>query len=517
MVINFHNGIYFLKHKVDEAKLAMKLASQHNFMVIGDQIYTKSLKVAQRLREYFSENLKLKIKYSSTRKKPWSLGLYYNQNNTLDPYQKFAVEFCLTRNNSYLGLEQGLGKTIILSVIINTLLETFHANRVILVVPPFLITNWVRELRKWQTSEWQIFEYRKSKDAHNSYSAFIDAEIIIVADSIIAKEEPQAALILNPLIGMPTTLMVTDEADRFCSLDAQRTIAHTNVGVYVPRKIRASGTPMRGKPRELYTALAADAHNTIDYMDYTEYATKFCNGRYNDYTGRFDDSGVSNKQELIKRLKDYMLIMEAKNHLDLPPLVEQLVIFDASNSRVIKQLDERYLKKYTVEQLLEMNNLGEIQAYRTVVSEEKKKLALEVMEYELPRSDDTFLILGIHLELLKHLHKNLKGFGLITGQTPDKEKYRIEDDLNAGKLRGIIGQIACMVGQNYQKCSRVKFFESSWSWRDNDQAMKRVYRRGQTKKVLVEHYVIANTIEEYVLRKSMQKGKITKSIIKENH
>lgn len=465
-----------------------------------------------RLREYFTDELKLKISNSILRKKLWSHSFYHNKKQTLDKHQVIATQYALDRNNSYLALEQGLGKTIVGSVVVSTLIETFYIEKVLLIVPPRLITNWVDELNLWCSEKQNIFEYRTKQLTAEQNVAFHNADIVIVADSILDD-------VTIPLTRLKFDLVITDEADRFCNYEAQRTLAHETVCAPIKRRIRLSGTPERGSPKDLFTALQNDAHNIIDFIEYFQYTNRYCDAYYNARLGVYNDSGSSNEDDLHEKLKQYMLVMESENHLDLPPLVNEIVTIDKHNNKTIHALEKSILKQYTISELIKADNIGQIATFRKLLALEKLDIVAPMLLEELEHTSRQYLIFGIHREMLEELHQRLSKkhkVGLILGGMTDKNVEKTKHDFKTGKLQHIVANIHTMVGHNLQNGTRVKFIESSWRDRDNAQAVKRAHRRGQNRTVVSQHYVISGSLDEYVLRRTLERKEKINKVIKEN-
>ena len=63
-------------------------------------------------------------------------------------YQQESVQFALSRRSAYLALDMGLGKTAV-AIAIATAVVQQENRQVLIVVPPSLRTNWVREFGKF--------------------------------------------------------------------------------------------------------------------------------------------------------------------------------------------------------------------------------------------------------------------------------------------------------------------------------------------------------------------------------
>lgn len=94
--------------------------------------------------------------------------------------------------------------------------------------------------------------------------------------------------------------------------------------------------------------------------------------------------------------------------------------------------------------------------------------------------------------------------------TPDNDA-ETELLFNTGKIDAVVGQIKAMgVAINLQaNCNDVRFVEDSFSDTANEQAYKRVYRRGQEIPVTVTFYRSWNSSLAYVRSNVAEKKRIS--------
>ena len=133
----------------------------------------------------------------------------------LKDHQPAALRFALERNRSYLGLDPGLGKTIIAAL-------TAAANKraIVYLSPPFLIENIKAEFETWAPKLKVCVYGAKGKRVVSPSKA----NVLLVPDSIILRDsffEDVCEFIR--MFGEYDSLLIVDEAHRYKDEGAKRT------------------------------------------------------------------------------------------------------------------------------------------------------------------------------------------------------------------------------------------------------------------------------------------------------
>ena len=513
MRVSFNNDTFVCACTYEERFLPSQAGFTFNPLVKAWE--TKSFKVAVGLLEYFDRSAKEKFLEVSfiPEKKSWAGPLVVPNHQRLDDYQIEAVNFAAHRNNCYLALEQGLGKTPISIVLINSLYKNyFGVAKILVIVPPFLITNWLREFEAWGVGAFKI-------DVVNYSAKRLEpnADVYLISDTMIGHRGIKYQV---EELKLSFDLMIVDEAHRFNNIESKRAQAlYDFYAVKAARKVWLSGTPMRNRPIELYPALSRLALNLIAYRNYWEYAHRYCDARYvqvSKYKKVFDVSGSSNEDELSKNISPFMKVEKLEDHVKLKGKTERLRILDGKTTRKIIGLEKAILKKHKLNDIIAGQSLGDIATYRKELTAQKLPVAHEYLTDVLNSSEDTVIVFAWHTDLVLALAHRLKNYKplVIYGAVKNKDRDVIVDKIQKGESRLLIANIATMVGINLTRATRAVFAESSWVPSDNAQAVSRLYRRGQTKKVVVDHLVIANTLDEYVMKTALDKSKTINQIVK---
>jgi SWI/SNF-related matrix-associated actin-dependent regulator 1 of chromatin subfamily A len=482
--------------------------------------YTENLNVAYRLREYFDETAKSKISDITLNISSWSgMQPFYPSHLKLYPHQLEAIHFALNRNRSYLGLDAGLGKTIVAAIIANV-----FKGPVVYICPPFLMENTKNEFNKW-APDLSVYIYNKKFDP--------TANVLIVPDSLISKAFVEFAIekFLENDRFKPALLFI-DEAHRYKNSKAKRTqslFGHkSKYGIVrlFKKIVYMSGTPMPNRPIELYPVLSSAAPETIDFKNEFDFALRYCAGHQNHFG--WDFSGASNVQELAKKVVHpdgpFMLRLK-KDILNLPPKLEEMLILNGKQTPMLMKMGVEILRRLSTEDLMkaqiaESIDLNEkelhLATYRRLLGIEKVEPAVEYIKSILEDTDESILIFAIHKDVIAGLTEGLREFNplVITGENSATQRQTSVEVFQSDKTRRVfIGNIqACGVGFTLTKASRVIFVEFAWVPGDNSQASDRTHRIGQNKTVLVQYLVFKDSVDKAVIETLLVKTKTIEKI-----
>lgn len=476
--------------------------------------YTTDLSVAASLRDYASGRAKSKIEQAFIIRSPWTKPRsQLPEGLALLPHQQQAISFALGQNRSYLGLDPGLGKTIVAAVVCDELrLPTIY------VCPPFLLQNVEAEFNKWAPSlKVQAYSSKQSAYAKEYPCAVYD--VIIIPDSMLTKPTTQSTI--KTFIFNRPAMLIVDEAHRFKNPDAKRTASLFELADHFTRHIYMSGTPIPNRPIELYPVLSKAAPECINFMSEYQYGKHYCAGWAAPWG--WDVSGASNMTELANRvIHPYgkFMLRQKKALLKLPPKLEEVFIVSANMSPRLATMDRNLgekayinvddlIKKQLAEDAGKQEDKLHLATYRRLLGIEKATHVIQYVESIMDETDENILVFGYHIEAISKLVEGLKAYNplVITGETPPvKDRQKIVDTFQTGTCRILIGNyIACGIGFTLTKATRVIFAEFDWVPGVNEQASDRAHRIGQTSSVLVQYIAYKDSVDKLVLETVLRK------------
>lgn len=434
------------------------------------------------------------------------------------PYQRAGVAWLERFPHALLADDMGLGKTIQALGALNTLPEDLY---ILIVCPAGLKINWHREAEKWLMPSRPIQRIDTVRDAIE----WNRPGITIINYDIVHRQEIREKLIRNPW-----DVMILDEAHRCKNISAKRTQtllggyyhkARTRfVGVATGTKYiwALSGTPIENYPREIWS-LASTLWPKEFGSNYPKFAYQYC-AAYQTEFGLKDD-GASNEEELATRLRTVGMIRRLTRDVekDIPPMQRQLIVLPDDKMKRVLKAEEPYRdavnKWLDGEQRFAFEDMSVVRRQTAVA---KAPLVIQHVEDLLQDSDEKVIVFGYHRELLEILHEALgekHGAVLHMGGVSEKRRQAAVDGFqNDPKVRVFIGnQISAGEGLTLTVARLVVMAELNFVPGKVEQPEKRAHRIGQTRGVLVQHLVVAGSIEERITHSYLAKQDIQDLIL----
>lgn len=404
------------------------------------------------------------------------------------PYQDETVRFALSRQESYLALDMGLGKTAC-AIAIAAALTTAGETPTLVVVPPSLRRNWVQECEKF--APWLTVHVILG----NRLYPLPKADILVIGDSNLsawAVKDPNNRDRLD-LHGKVHSLIV-DEAHRHKNKSKRAASLESLADTLPGRRILMSGTPIpNGRTEEMANQLAvlgSNAWKAIGGRGYfwSHYAPKANYGRDSvDLQGLGD---AMRSSFMVRRKRDEVI--------DLPNKGRASVALDGRGDAVrryksaegdlisyLREQGKRWEGAARAEAIVKLNTL------RQLAGVAKVRSIIEHVEDLLDSPGGVFIV-AEHTEVMDELALGLMKHGVasIRGGMSDNAKDEAKQRFNSGKARVLIGQITSAgVGLTLHGDGlnhRVVIAQLPWTPAELRQAEDRLHRIGQTHDVTVD-------------------------------
>ena len=429
--------------------------------------------------------------------------------NLLMPYQSIGAYFLLTRKRAILSYRMGLGKTPVAIVSAHYLMVNTN-RRVLIICPKPLVKQWVDEISKFADSDAEIID-----DFDRKYKS----KWLVVNYEKIRIDGFEKFFVGDPII-------ICDEATKmknFDSILSQRfyRLCHSE---YI---FMLTATPITNSPLDIW-ALFKQLKN-----DYLESSKK----EFLDHYGIMKEIELKsgrkikipvdwkNLDELADKVKPLILVKtydQVYTQLPLKTVVdifveisqEEVKVYNKIRSKIYKEKGAdyklallTYLKRFLdAPKILEKDELTE--EFSTEISSKMLKLLDLVEEYK----DKKIIIISQYADVVKELGRILETeylyYGNISVETV--ENYLTEE-------KGILIMTdKGSYGLNLQGANILINYDLPWSDASLEQRIGRVYRIGQTKKVLVFNLVVEQEylIESYIRQIIGKKRKIGKIVLK---
>ena len=439
-------------------------------------------------------------RFESSIKVPAPEGLSYL------PFQCAGIEFLSRCEAALLADEMGLGKTVEIAGLLNYRPEIV---RVLVICPASLKINWQRELRRWLVdSSRSIAIWNGGRKPDPS------ADVVILNYELLGEFETE-------LKRAPWDLIVFDEAHFLKTPGAQRTRAAKRLVPCARRSVCLTGTPMLGRPCELWSIL--NLLDPAEWPNFYVFAHRYCDAVKTSWG--WDFRGASNIPELHQRLHHSGLWLRRRKCdvlTQLPRIRRQTIALEIGRSELLAVLNEELAEQLDtkVEEFSELLDperipFGLMSRIRRVTGTLKTEEALKFIKHESEGYDSKIVIFAHHRDVLEKLAGSLDNAVLVTGETPLTMRQACVDAFqNDPAVQFFVGSIAAMgVGVNLTASRQAIFVEFDWTPGVLSQAESRLHRLGQSHSILVQYLVIAGSVDEKILAAVQAKMRLTEVIV----
>lgn len=406
-------------------------------------------------------------------------------------FQKVPFDYFSHVENMLVADEPGAGKTIETMCLLNN----HKHNSVLFTVPAGLALMWQKQIKKWSVKNPTVKIFDKDSDN--------DCDYLILPYSRVSKHED----LKDVLEKRKFDLMVADEIHNLKNKDAKRTqafFAPNGLRSICNRVIGLSGTPIVNKPIEIYVFLKQLAPKTIDNMDWYKFGMKFCDGKKTPWG--FDFTGASNTQQLGLKLRSGFMVRRTKDLIlpFLPDKIISLVYLKRSKSedRILSAM-----KDYDTEDVYKRTGrvgFEDLASQRRELGVLKCVFATEYIETQIHGGHEKVVVFAYHKDVVRTLRDQLAAYNpaVIVGgmdmHQKDKQETKFNEDPSCKVIILSIG--AGSEGLNLTASSYLIFVEFSYVPKDNEQAMDRIHRIGQSKKAMIEFLVHEDSLDERILK-----------------
>lgn len=446
-----------------------------------------------------------------------------------EPYMVEAAKFLLERGAAGLFLDPGLRKTSITLAAVRAL-KARHKRFPFLVVAPLRVCQlvWPAERAKWRQFNGLRMELLHGPKKSEALRRRADVYVInpeglewLFAELRKADEWPFEGL-------------VVDESTKFKRSDAQRSKL---LKMYLPmfrRRYILTGSPSPNGLIDLFgQMLILDLGNSLGkYI--THYRRKYFVPAGYDWRPK---KGA--EKRIYAAIAPLVLRMEAADYLKLPPLIgtadgkDPVVIeveLPPEARRVYNEMEEDLIAKVedgvvtaasagvASMKCRQIANGGIYEDRQSVrwkrVHEQKTEALLDLVEQM--QGKPLLVAVDFHHDAERLLAALPKGTPSFTSGKSLKEAKRVEAAWNAGDLPVLLGSPASVAwGLNLQgKPSAVVWHSLTWDWELYMQFIRRVWRSGQSGRVLCHHIVARDTVDVAMMRAVKRKGRGEAALLK---
>ena len=436
----------------------------------------------------------------------------------LKPHQVEGVAKLTVSPRMVLADDMGLGKTI---QSIRAAINLHNAvPGVRLVVFPASARNvWPRELVKEGIAEGDIFQAKTGKAIHS----YRNQPWFLISLPLFRQHFEAVARLV-----WPVGIFILDEAHNIKDIKSKGNMSVTPMALRCPVFWALTGTPMKNDYSEMFSlARLVVPHSVMmrnGVADFYKWRDTFCVLETELVWTMVFDKALRRK---VRKQITVQKIAGSQNAQLLKSIIGPYIVRRLKKA-VLKGLPDLTWQELYVEgiradfdddTLSEMREAAEkgrapkgqhIATARVAWAMQAVPSAVEIVEEHVESDPNPMIVFCNYLEPIAALEAALRDKGLrvgvITGSVPEKDRVRIVDDFQNGRLDVFIGQtLAAGTAITLTRANRVLFIDLAWSPADNAQARDRAHRIGQDKEVLAQYLVSDDPLSERVISILAQK------------
>lgn len=422
-------------------------------------------------------------------------------------YQEFAIQHVLEHAATGLFLDMGLGKTVTtLTAIAELLHDRFDVHKVLVIAPKRVAEDtWSRETEKWEHTRY--LKVSKVLGPKKNRVAALEEP----ADIYVVNRENVDWLVQHYGKHWPFDMVVVDELSSFKSPSAKRFKQLRKVRPFIQRFVGLTGTPAPNSLIDLWPQLYLMDRGERLGPTVTSYRNEYFTPDKRDPSQHIVYSWklkAGAEDEIHEKISDICISMKAKDYLQLPERVDNVISVQLSPSerKMYDQLERDKILEFEEQDVVANNAAGLM-----------GKL-LQLSNGEIYDEDrNTVHIHDQKLEALSEVIEEAQGQPIllfysfkhdrdrIRQRFPQAEELDQEDSIarwNRGEIPLLLAHPASAGhGLNLQDGGHiVVWFGLTWSLELYQQANARLDRQGQQHSVIVHHILTADSVDERVLQ-----------------
>lgn len=432
-------------------------------------------------------------------------------------YQVKATKFALDQKVCYWMIDMGLGKTLI------TLMAEMNIQEPMLVIAPLrpLYSTWPAEVEKWFPGLKVSILHGKDKD----YNFAQKADIYLMNPEgtpwLVNKLERHTC---------PFKHIAIDEGSMWKSHATNRFKLLKKIIYKFHHRFILSGTPSPQGLMDLWSQYylldgGKRLGRTISNFRDKYFNMLLVNNQFPEYTPK-----PGALESIMEAVSDITYRLDACDHIELPELVNNTIPLELSPS-LMKQY-----KTFEKEFVYEYGDL-EVEAFNTASLSSKLRQFVQGGLYSGDGKDRTWhQIHDIRIKALKTLieesgqpilcaiqfkfelemlRAEFGSIPYIGGGVSAREGASILERWNKRELPLLICHPAALShGANLQTGGNIiLWYGLTWSLEQYLQLIARLYRQGQTKGVVVHHFVMRGTIDTRVAKALMSKENVQRAVL----
>ncbi len=382
-------------------------------------------------------------------------------------YQAFGIKYLVHQKRTVLGDEMGLGKTIQALGAMVHLTEAKSARRFLVVAPASIIGNWVKEIQRCTELAVRVL-----------HGPFREYELATWQNSggVAITSYTTLGKLMSGLNRQPIDLLVADEAHYIKNPSAVRSRNVATVANRAAACVLMTGTPLENHAIEFVELIKVCDEQTARRVKSTA-----LDGR---------DVAVD-PAAFERRISSVYLRRNQEDVLhELPECIqieEWVELGDSEWSTYYRAVESRALMKMRYATLGNERSSAKLSRFEDLMDDYRER-------------GEKVVVFSFFLKALDQVGSSITETFRLDGSVPVPRRQQIIEEFN--RKRGFAAMIAQIeaggVGINLQSASSVIILEPQLKPTTEWQAIKRVHRMGQSRRVIVHRLLARNTVDERI-------------------
>ncbi len=429
-------------------------------------------------------------------------------------HQKFAIEAIEANDGLLINIGLGGGKTMVALAYIYKHLKRGDARDALVVCPASLVESWrqaIEELPKFEGFDSRAVELMKEKVTITSFQKTYRTtkkEIVKSGGQVTY----QKIVTVRPEVDKRWSILVIDEAHQVSAHNATGTKTMITLAQMSGKIISLSGTfTFGGRGMPAYSKLYGEiqiASKGRAFRNWTEFRNKAIIAE-----DRFYNPLAYDEAYCKHLMENWMIVFRTEDCVDLPDKVETVVPCPLAEKKVYVDFMNGDYSKYNVDIKMAGGQYTKmLQIVSGSLKTEDSTLILKTSKDDalmdiLSGTDDAVVVFCNYRASIDHAAAVARKAGRTVTVYDGRSRTETWKDFQAGKCDCIVMQYQSGgAGINLQRSHTMVLYEPCFSALLLTQALGRVYRTGQTKKVQYFFLVTPASLEMKVLN-TVRSGK----------
>jgi SWI/SNF-related matrix-associated actin-dependent regulator 1 of chromatin subfamily A len=438
------------------------------------------------------------------------------------PFQIKGIRFALEREGTLLADEMGIGKTIQAIGVINA---DPTIQKVLIVCPAVMRLVWKRELERWLTRSFTI--------------GIIGIDTNVKTCTIVICNYDRLHTLLLTVMEERRDLCIIDESHYCKNPLSRRTRIATSIRA--KRRLALSGTPLLNHPMELTPILSWLDPVAWPRTKWFEFGQRYGGAIFNGFGWQYGRG--AHLGELSERLRSTVMIRRTKKEVlpELPAKLRTIIEIQPDRDNIAKLVKSELEAFYRFEAAVTTGNdvhndqidddyARNVRALKPAWTKEWENLAkarhqtalakipyvVNFITETLAAGAEKIVLWCHHRAVAFQFVEELKAYRpvlMLGGMSVTDRQKAIDDFQSLDETKVFVGGItAAGLGITLTRASHCIFAELSWVPAEMTQAEDRLHRIGAMDNILVQHLILAGSLDSVMARTLIRKQEILSQV-----